>query len=147
MSSDLSPRAQFPDVVSGEVLPATPENAFHVLTQIAEAEAKLRTLKAAITDYVRDESERLGTKTINVPGGKLVLEGGPEQQVEGHELRQLLAEAGMPEERIAEVVTEEVTYKVNRRILNQMTASNGDYKAAAELVTSEVEKPYRAKAK
>ncbi len=147
MSGDLSPRAQFPDIVTGEVLPATPENAHHVLRQIAESEQRLRDLKAAITDWARDESERLGTKTFNVTGGSVVLTGGPTAVIEGQELAQLLREAGCPEERIAEVVTEEITYKVNRRVLNQLTGANADYKAAAELVTTEVEKPWRASAK
>jgi hypothetical protein len=147
VSTDLSPRSFFVDVLTGEQLPATHENAYAALSKIAEMEARIRTLKSAITEYVQEETKRLGTKTLNVPGGKVVLEGGPEKQVEGHELAQLLADAGMPQERIKEVVHEEVTYKVDRRVLNQMAASNPDYKAAADLVTSEVEKPFRAKAK
>jgi hypothetical protein len=145
--TELAERHELLDVLTGEVLPATPENAHAILARIAETEAAIRTAKASLTEYVREESERHGTKTFTVPGGKLVLEGGPETVVEGHELAQLLREAGLPEERIAEVVTEEITYKVNRRVLNQMAASNPDYKAAANLVTTTVEKPYRAKAK
>ena len=147
MSSDLSPRASFPDVVTGEALPATPSNAHHVLSQIAEMEAKLRTLKAHITDWVLEESQRQGTKTLYVESGKVVLEGGPETVVDGHDLALLLRDSGLPEERIAEVVEEIVTYKVNRRVLNQMAGANENYRVAAEMTTTTVEKPYRAKAR
>jgi hypothetical protein len=145
--SELAERQELLDVLTGEVLPASPENAHAILQRIEEQEARLRVAKAAITAYVEDESKKEGTKTFNVPGGKLVLEGGPTTVVEGNELAQLLRDAGMSDERIAEIVSEEVTYKVNRAKLNQATAANDDYKAAADLCTSTVMKPWRAKAR
>lgn len=143
----MAPRSELIDVLTGEVLPATPENAHAILARIAEMEQTIRTAKSAITEYVIEESIRQGTKTFDVNGSKLVLEGGPSKQIEGHELAQLLREAGCPEQRIKDVVTEEITYKVNQRVLAQLVAANSDYATAAELTTTTVEKPYRARAK
>lgn len=145
--SELAPRSELFDVVTGELLPATPENAHAILARLAEMEQNIRTAKSAITEYVIEESARQGTKTFDTPSGKLVLEGGPETVVEGHDLAKLLREAGCPEARIKDVVTEEISYKVNRRVLNQMVKANPDYAAAAELTTSTVGRPWRAKAK
>lgn len=145
--SELAPRSELLDVVTGELLPATPENAHAILARIAAQEQTLRTAKSALTEYVIEESTRQGTKTFNTPDGKLVLEGGPETVVEGHELAQLLLAAGMPEENVSAIVTEEITYKVNRAKLKQATSANPDYQAAADLVTTTVEKPWRARAK
>jgi hypothetical protein len=145
--NELAEREALIDVFTGEVLPATPQNAHSILSRLDEIEAKVRVARAAITAYVEAESKQQGTKTFDVPGGKLVLEGGPTTVVEGNELAQLLSEAGMSEERIAEIVQPVVTYKVNRAKLKQATAANDDYKAAAELVTSTELKPWRAKAR
>ena len=146
-SSDLSPRASFPDVVTGEVLPATPENAHRVLMAVKEMEVKLRTVKSAVTAYVLEESQRVGTKTFNVRGGKVELTGGPTSEIDPVALGQLLREAGCPEDRIDEVIVATITYKVNRSVLRQLTSANGDYAAAADLATQPVEKDYRASAK
>lgn len=145
--SEMAPRSELLDVLTGELLPATPENAHAILARLAEMEQTIRTAKSSITEWVIEESSRQGTKTFDTPNGKLVLEGGPETVVEGHDLARLLREAGCPEARIKDVVTEEITYKVNRRVLNQLIAANPDYAAAAELTTSTVERGYRAKAK
>jgi hypothetical protein len=145
--SEMAPRSELLDVLTGEVLPATPENAHAILAHIADMEQTIRTAKAAITDYVIEESVRQGTKTFDIHGSKLVLEGGPTDVVEGHDLAMLLREAGCPEQRIKDVVTEEVTYKVNRRVLAQLIAANPDYRTAAELTTTTVERPWRVRAK
>lgn len=145
--SELVPHERFPDVLTGEVLPATPANAHKALTAVKEMEAKLRMVKAAVLDYIIEESRRQGTKTFNVDGGKIELSGGPSTEIDGQSLAQLLLDAGMPQDRVSEIVIEEISYKVNRAKLKQATSANPDYQAAAELCTHEVEKPWRASAK
>jgi len=135
------------DVITGEVLPATPENAARVLDAAREMKVRLGAVVQEATDYLLEESRRQGTKTLAAAGAKVVLSGGPESVFEGQELAQALRDAGCPEERIGEAVTETVSYKVNHAVLRQLAAANPDYAAAIESVRQTVERPYRASVK
>lgn len=145
--SDLATRTELVDVSTGEFLPATPENAHRALTALNAMSDRLKEVRAAVTEYLIEESRRQGTKTLHTPGGDLVLSGGRGTEYDAEALAECLREAGCPEERIDEVVTAEITYKVNRSVLRQLTAANEDYQAAAELARRDVEKPFRASAK
>jgi len=135
------------DVLTGEVLPATPENAARVLEAAREMKARLGAVIADATEYLLEESRRQGTKTLAAGGVKVVLSGGTETVFEGQELAQALRDAGVPEERVAEAVREEISYKVNQSVLRQLAGANPDYAAAIESVRQTVEKPYRASVK
>lgn len=143
----MAPRSELLDVVTGEVLPATTENAHRALSTIKQMEARLRDAKAVVTDFLIEESQRQGTKTFHTPDGDLVLTGGVGTEIDAQTLAQLLREEGCPEERVDEVVVAEISYKVNRSVLRQLTGANPNYKAAADLATHEVEKPYRVSVK
>ena len=147
--SELAPRSELLDVLTGEIVEATPVNAARALAAIKQMEARLRDVKAAVTAYVIEESQRQGTKTFHTPDGDLVLTGGASTVIDPHILADQLREAGCPEDVIGQVVKEEVvtTYKVDRNRLRSMTSANDDYKAAAELATSTVENTYRASLK
>jgi hypothetical protein len=132
------------DVMTGEVLPATTDNAHQVLVAIREREQQLRDVKAAVTAFMLEQARVQGTKTFHASAGDVVLSGGAAIEYDAHALADCLREAGCPEERINEVVTAEITYKVNRNVLRQLTGANEDYKAAAELAEREVVKPWRA---
>jgi hypothetical protein len=144
---ELAPRSEFPDVLTGEVLPATAENAYRALTAVDQMQARLRDVRAAITDFMVEEAKRQGTKTFHTTDGDVSVSGGVATEIDAQTLAQLLREAGCPEERIDEVVVAHIEYKVNRNVLRQLTGANSDYKAAADLATHEVEKPWRASAK
>lgn len=135
------------NVGTGELLPATVENALTVLEVAREIEANLRAVKQAATLFLVEESQRQGTKTFHTPGGKLELSGGPSVEYDAADLMEALREAGCPEGRISAAVEETVTYKVNRSVLRQLVGANEDYAAAAELAERNVEKPWRASVK
>lgn len=145
--SELAERHELVDVRTGEVLPATVENAHRVLTIIREVSAQMRLVRQVATDFIADESKRRGTKTLHSSAGDVVLSGGPTIDYDPEALADALRAADCPEDRINECVVPTVTYKVNRSVLNQLVKANPDYKAAAELAEVEVMKSWSASAK
>src|SRR5215472_4949777 len=110
--SELSVIRELLDVSTGEVLPATPESAHRVLTALNEMSDRLKEVRATVTEYLIEESRRQGTKTLHTPGGDLVLSGGRGSEYDAEALADCLREAGCPEDRIDEVITATITYKV-----------------------------------
>jgi hypothetical protein len=137
------------DVVTGEVLPATPANAARVLQVAREMKGKIDVVIKAATAYLAEESRVRGTKTFQLAEGKVTLSGGTTIEYDPELLVELLREAGCPEERITAAVAEIVTvsYKVDRAVLRQLGAANPDYGAAIALSQRTIEKPYNASVK
>lgn len=133
----------FPDVLTGEVLPATPENAARALEAARAVKRQMDDVIYAVTEYVLAESRTAGTKTIATPAGKLTLTGGAQVVYEGQELSEALRAAGCPEDRVDAAVQAEVRYKVNQRVLAQLASANPAYAAAIRLVERTEPKPYR----
>ncbi len=152
--TDLVPITELLDVHTGEVLPATVENAARALIAARDMKHKLNGVVTTATAYLVDEAQRQGKKTLPAfhedfgqPFATITLNGGTSIEYDAHDLMQLLREAGCPETRIEEAVVAEVTYKVNRSVLRQLAGANEDYKATIEHAAREVEKPWRASVK
>lgn len=135
------------DVQTGEVLPATISNAAKVLESARDLKKRIDRIVAEATQYLVAETARQGTKTLRVGDTTLVLSGGLTEDYDPQALIEALVAADCPQERIEEAVVATVTYKVNRSVLRQLAAANEDYKAAIELATFQIEKPYRAAVK
>jgi len=135
------------NVATGELLPATVENAATVLEVAREIEANLRTVKQNATAYLVEQARLNGTKTFHTVSGKVELSGGTATEYDAADLMEALREAGCPEDRISAAVEETISYKVNRSVLRQLVGANEDYRAAAELAERTVEKPWRASVK
>lgn len=137
------------NIQTGELLPATTENAAIVLLACRATKEHVNDLVAEATAFLAAESERQGTKTLHTPDGTttITLTGGVSDEYDPHDLMQLLRECGCPEDRIEAVVTTEITYKVNRSVLRQLAAANKDYAAAVDLARRQVERPHRANVK
>lgn len=133
------------NAATGELLPATINNAAQVLEAARTLEATLRTAKAQATAFLVEESRRQGTKTLRSDLGKVELSGGPFTDYDTVELMDALRKAGCPEDRISEAVREEISYKVNRSVLRQLVSANSAYKTAAEGAELVVERPWRAR--
>lgn len=107
--------------------------------QVAEAK---RILSQALVDYSLVRGER----TFMIPNhGKWVREGGPakEKTYDPRVVEKGLREAGMPEDRIREIVVETVDRKVNGVEANKAARSNPAYAEAIEAGTTKVDQPYR----
>jgi hypothetical protein len=132
------------DVLTGEALEPTPENAARVLAAVAEMRDRLTTVSAEATFVLVEESRRLGTKTLHTSTGKVTISGGPGVEYDELALTAALREAGCPEERITEAVEEEISYKVRRNVLNQLAKANPAYAEAIRTAERETVKPLRA---
>lgn len=135
------------DVESGELLPATLENAAAVLDAARRMKRRLDDVIRDATSFLLAESQTRGTKTFHIGNGRVELSGGPTVEYDPVDLMEALRAAGCPEDRIGEAVEETVSYKVNRAVLRQLVGANEDYRAAAELAERTLEKPWRAAVK
>lgn len=134
------------NVETGELLPATIENAGAALTAARTMKERADDIIREITAWLRDESARQGTKTFRAGDRIVTVKGGPTIDYDVDDLREALRAADCPEERIDAAIKEEIVtnYKIDRAVLRQLAAANPDYKAAIELAQREVEKSYSA---
>lgn len=147
MTQDLvaQPFTGLLDVQSGELLPATVENAARVLSSCREMKERINRIVDETTGYLAHEAATQGTKTLRDGKETITLTGGETVDYDAHDLIEALRAADCPEERIGEAVTTELSYKVNRSVLRQLAGANPDYKAAIELAARTIAKPWRAK--
>ena len=134
------------NVETGELMPATVENAAIAIIACRNMKARINDLVAETPAYLDREAERRGTKTLHGETETITLSGGVGDEYDATDLMELLRSAGCPEDRVEAAVVTEITYKVNRSVLKQLSV-NKDYAAAIELARREVEKPYRASVK
>lgn len=139
VSTDLAQTQSFLDVTTGELLPATVDNAAQVIQACRLQKDRLNDLVAEATRFLVDQAAVQGTKTL----GRVTLSGGPAEDYDAADLMEALRAADCPEARIEEAVVAHITYKVNRSVLRQLAAANPDYKAAIELARRDVERAWR----
>lgn len=138
--------SQLVDIRTGEFLPATPDNAARLITDVREMRAKMLDLVKDCEAVLLDESRRQGTKTLHFDNATATVTGGQELSWDIEELHALLA-FGLPEERFNELVVATVTYKVNAAVAKQLEAANPDYAAVIQRARGYTEKPWRVNVK
>ncbi len=132
-STDVALPDELLDPISGELIPTRDTAA------VADTLVHLRHLKdtvqaaiSAFSEAVIAESRRQGTKTLNV--GDMTLKVSADHElVWDIELLQMLTEAGLPPERYAELVIEEVSYRVNANVAKQLAGASPEY---AEIINA-----------
>lgn len=114
------------------------------LDGIRDLESKLREIKGLLSSAIQAEATRQGTKTLELADGrKAVLSGGKEVEYDAELLASELEIAGMPEDRIAQIVVPTVSYKVSAVKAKQAAAANPIYADIIESCRREVETPVR----
>lgn len=121
------PRADLVDLRSGELLPATPENAAMLIVRMREFRSLLMDGIKECERILIDESTRVGSKTLRVGGHVAEIAGGSEVVWDVEALRAGLRKAGCPDERLAELITETVEYRVNNTVARQLASANPKY--------------------
>ena len=113
---------------TGELIdPTDLEQCVNALAEVREFEQRLREFKLAVTDAVIDHHQRYG-KAIPLEDGRTVsLTAGEEVVYDAEQIELELREAGMPEQRIREVVVETVSYKVAAQQAKYAAAANPAY--------------------
>lgn len=144
VSEELAVQETFLDVSTGEVLPATPQNAAAVIAAARDLKSRCDQAIRDATRILVDESRRQGKKTFEAGGLRIELSGGPKTVYDAADLAEALREAGVPEERIDEAVKQEFTYKIDRAVLKQLAAANPAYAAAIEAAGRVEEDSFKA---
>jgi hypothetical protein len=115
------------------------EQCARVLSEIRQIEQHVRDLKAALRQALLEYSRTQGTKTMHFAGMKVQV-STPSRLIWDHDVLLELRDAGLPESRFDELVTMEVTYKVNKSVANAIAASNPEYAEIIERACTNVPK-------
>lgn len=128
---------------SGELVDLGDEIACGVaLDDVRRMQAHLAEAVRTLSGALAARAAVLGTKTVNLSGGRRATIGGGTQRVyDAQEIERGLRALGMPEERIREIVAEEITYTVKAVEAKRAAGANPEYARVIERATSEIERP------
>lgn len=118
-----------------------PEQVAIALDDVRDLEYQFRAIKTDLTRALVHASEVQGTKTLHLPGVTVTIKSGAEYEYDAEEIELGLRAAGMPEDRIREVVKETVSYKVDAVKAKQAEGANPVYGEVIEAGRRKVEKP------
>lgn len=102
------------------------------LESVRRLKRDLDEVRAVLEDALRYESERAGTRTLRLGELTAVVSGGEKVEYDPLELAVELRRAGLPEERLSELIVETVDYRVDQRVAKSVAAANPRYRAALE---------------
>ena len=134
--------------LTGELVPLDdPPKVAAALEQVRDLKRRLDDARAVLEDVLRVESERQGTRTLHLGGLDAVVTGGEKVEYDELELANGLRDAGLPEARLAELIVETVSYRVDQRVARSVAASNPAYAAVLERCRRLVATPWRVSIK
>lgn len=113
------------------------------LRAVRDFESQLREAKALLTEAIVDHSQKLGVKSFTLGDGtKAEVRGGPEATYDVAEIEEKLRALGMPEDRIREIVVEQIEYKLSVREAKRAASANADYASVIDNAKTVEAKPY-----
>lgn len=114
--------------LTGEVVDLRePAQVALALATVRDAKAQLDRVRADLEALLVAESQRQGTKTLRFGEVEAVVSGGEAVEFDPEQLGAMLTEAGLPAERLNELVRATVTYRVDQRIAKQLASANETY--------------------
>lgn len=127
---------------TGEIIDLTDAPAcVNALDSIRDYESRIRELKAVLTRAIIEEATRLGVRSIELENGdRAEISPATETVYDAQALEAGLREAGMPEERIRDIIEETVSYKVSANEVKKAAKANPMYGAVAEATRTEHQK-------
>lgn len=126
---------------TGEVVELTDAPSCAVaLDELRLLEEKIREAKRVLTTAIVSESQRAGSKTLHFGEVSVQIRGGRETLWDAQGLEDGLRAAGMTEQRIREVIREEVSYSVVAGEAKRAAAANDEYARIVESSKTVVEK-------
>ena len=104
-----------------------------LLDEVRQFEAQLASATRLLTQASVDRARAEGVSSFELPGRmRAEVRAGTRTTYAAEVLEQQLRRAGMPEERIREIVLEEVVYKVDAREAKKAARMNPEYARALE---------------
>ena len=127
---------------SGELVNLNDEVACALaLDELRHMQAHLHHAVRALSEALAARAAILGTKSIKLSGGRTAsITGGTARVYDAPEIERGLRALGMPEERIREIVVEQVSYSVKAVEAKRAAGANPAYAEVIEAATTEVEK-------
>lgn len=132
---------------TGEMFDLTkPEEAARAVHEFKALEEQLADARRAAEYALVLDSQEQGAKTLRYGNLTAEISGGPGATgIDPVKLRDGLAAAGCPSDRIEEAIKTEVTEKANRSVCRQLAGANPAYKQAIDAATYTFEKRYSVK--
>lgn len=136
----IAPTHTFVVPGTGEVIDLdNPSDCTRALAAIREFKTQLAFVEADLTRTLLAESESRGVKTMHFDGLTATITGGTSTRYDPEFIEAGLRRAGMPEDRIREVVVETVSSKVSVSKAKQAAAANAKYRKVIEKGSATVE--------
>jgi hypothetical protein len=108
------------------------------LDAVREYERLLREAKSALTEAIIERATVLGVRSFALPDGRRAeVSASTESVYDAQAVEDGLRAAGMPEERIAEIIEEQVSYRVRAAQAKRAAAANPAYAAVIEASRTE----------
>src|SRR5262249_50664271 len=149
MSAELEPlRNELVIPLTGELVElGDPPRVALALEQLLDLKRQLDEARIVLVDALRYASERAGTRTLHLAPVDAVVSGGEKTEYDAERLAQELSAAGLPPERLGELIVATVSYRVDQRVARSVAASNPRYAAALERCRRVVPAPWRVSIK
>ena len=126
----------------GEIVPLDdPAKVAIALDSVRDLERNLREIKSELTAVIVYHAQVQGTKTLHLDGVDATIKSGSKTEYDPEAIEQGLREAGMPEERIREIVKETISYSVDAVKAKQAAGANPAYAAVIEANRQVIEAP------
>ena len=149
MTTEIEPRMAAELVLpgSGEMVDvSTPDGAGYALKALDGWYGELRDYLVSV---LHEEAEQRGTKTLHLAEVTVEVWGGPDARLvwDVEKLRDLITQAGLPQERIDLLIRTKVTYDVDGNVARQLRGANPAYAAALDAAVEHAPARRGAKAK
>ena len=117
------------------------------LAEAREHEREIAEFRRNLGLVLRLESRRQGTKTLHLDGCTVEITGGSKPGWDIELLREGLEAAGLPPDRLKELIRETVSYSVSARVAKYLEAANPSYAAVVSRARRDEPEPWRVTVK
>ena len=118
-----------------------------IMAEAREREREIARFRRNLGLVLRLESRRQGTKTLHLDGVTVEITGGSKPGWDVELLREGLEAAGLPPERMKDLIRETVTYSVSARVAKYLEAANPTYAAVVSRARRDEPEPWRVTVK
>ena len=121
-----------------------PAECADALEALRRMETQIREVKSLLSRAIAEQSAVSGTKTLRLGDGRVAtVSGGEVKRIDAEVLANGLRAAGMPEDRIGEIVVATVSYTVKAVEAKRAAAANPAYADALDRATTVEDAPFR----